>query len=798
MHPTNQLLALAGGNTTFPNYHTRIENTTDGGSTWIGRDVPVPDFADGVPVWQAGNINNGNTALFVSLRDLATPSTTPLILTQLTLNKSLDGGMNWSAVNNTNISVEHCTANRTPTPGVPDCDNDRPYLWTDQNPTSAYFGRTYLTETIFDNAQDYYTVGLRYTIDRGITWSPFVSLADPTEFNASRYQNSFASLAIEPNGTIVEVWHRGRCCFDENPPSINSENQVIWARSTDGGATFPISGTIAIVPRSQSITFGVSSACDPYPRCATITPAPSVTSAPNYFPGFRISDAPNVTADPIDGTLYAVWTAYRSSNGDKTTAAIYISRGIELGEKGIAWETPVVVYPDYPNKFQFFPWVQVSRDKAPGTLFHTVRLTFGAAVPSSTNNRDVAKFYVESTDGGRTFSPPYLLSGTAYQAAQSMGDYDADSVGGYNGSTGTLMTAWTDTRGGPERYGRFGTFPQVEPTTTACSIQFADVPSGSTFYPFLRCLACRGIVSGYHGSPDYKEPCLGTYGDPGQLYFRPCLAASRGEVSKIISNAAYFTDPIPGDRQTFEDVPVGSPFWMFIERLSERHIIGGYPCQTGPTFLDPCIAPANRAYFHPGSDITRGQISKVVANGAGFEETIPQGQQTFQDITTSGDAFWLYIERLAGRQIVGGYACNPGNYNTCIAAYELCVQPQQRPYFRSCNSVTRGEIAKIVANSFFPNCSTSESLSRDKPALPTPGTTNTSVSTPTFAATSYIAHRQHTRTLGYEDTPATSDPAAATILNSRCAAPTAHSAFASATYSATSTSWDFAGNGSVT
>ncbi|HEX8218472.1 MAG TPA: hypothetical protein VF914_04565, partial [Chloroflexia bacterium] len=51
------------------------------------------------------------------------------------------------------------------------------------------------------------------------------------------------------------------------------------------------------------------------------------------------------------------------------------------------------------------------------------------------------------------------------------------------------------------------------PTTTAtmCPIQFQDVPQSSdvsSFYPYVRCLACRGIVSGY--------PCGGTNPETGQ------------------------------------------------------------------------------------------------------------------------------------------------------------------------------------------------------------------------------------------------------------------------------------------
>jgi hypothetical protein len=46
---------------------------------------------------------------------------------------------------------------------------------------------------------------------------------------------------------------------------------------------------------------------------------------------------------------------------------------------------------------------------------------------------------------------------------------------------------------------------------------------------------------------------------------------------------------------------------------------------------------------------------------------------------------------------MSGYPCGgPG---------EPC-DPQQRPYFRWGNPVTRGQASKIVANTFYPNCQT--------------------------------------------------------------------------------------------
>jgi hypothetical protein len=67
---------------------------------------------------------------------------------------------------------------------------------------------------------------------------------------------------------------------------------------------------------------------------------------------------------------------------------------------------------------------------------------------------------------------------------------------------------------------------------------------------------------------------------------------------------------VPSTQQTFADVPPGSTFWVWIERLSTRGIIGGYPCG-GP--FEPCVAPTNRPYFRPNNNATRGQMSKIAA-----------------------------------------------------------------------------------------------------------------------------------------------------------------------------------------
>jgi hypothetical protein len=214
-------------------------------------------------------------------------------------------------------------------------------------------------------------------------------------------------------------------------------------------------------------------------------------------------------------------------------------------------------------------------------------------------------------------------------------------------------------------------------TPTACSIEFTDVLPGSTFYDFVRCMACRGIINGYTSGCETGDPC-----------FRPNNNVTRGQLSKIVSNAAGFTEP--AGTQQYEDVVPGSTFYDVIWRLADRGYVAGYPCGGEG---EPC-GPASLPYFRPNGNATRGQISKIVSNAAGYAE--PAGSQVFDDVAP-GSTFFDFVQRLANRGVMGGYACGgPG---------EPCG-PGNRPYFRPSNQATRGQTSKIVSNTFYPDCQT--------------------------------------------------------------------------------------------
>jgi hypothetical protein len=215
------------------------------------------------------------------------------------------------------------------------------------------------------------------------------------------------------------------------------------------------------------------------------------------------------------------------------------------------------------------------------------------------------------------------------------------------------------------------TLPAVATTTpTTCAVSFTDVPANSTFYVFIRCLACRGIMGGYSD---------GT--------FRPNNDITRGQLTKIVANSAGFNEPVSG--QTFEDVSASDTFYQYIERMASRGIVGGYPCGG---VSEPC--GSGKPYFRPNANATRGQISKIVSEAAGYND-VPEGQ-TYEDVATT-NTFYVWIERLTTRGIMSGYPCG-GRGEPCGTG--------NRPYFRPNNKATRGQTSKIVANTFYPDCQT--------------------------------------------------------------------------------------------
>jgi hypothetical protein len=415
MHPSDPNKALVSGNFS-------LDNTTNGGTSWQTRNPPnACGSGDVVNVWLGPSTAGGNGALETCLNG------SPI---DFTCGRSTDGGVTWTADAGCGSSVSTVFF------------DDRQYMWVDRNPASPFFQRVYLTEAIFDSGGtgSYNSITLRWSSNAGTSWNPPGSnplpIVNAGEFAASQNHNEFPSMGIQPNGTIGLAWHRGMCCGGPSP--INAQNKVMFARSTDGGVTFPFSTTVVTVALNQTVPFNSTSPL-----------------------GVRWSDAPNITADPANGTFYATWIQYRTASTPASSAA-YVAKSTD---NGVTWSTPVIAFNNpNPNIFQGWPWLAVSQD-------HTVHLTY---LGGTTTNTAVAQFYVQSTDNGTTWSAPFQLSTGTFGAFGTTTDYEANDVGGYSGSNATILTSWaTNTH-----FARMGIFTIGTPTPTAtpCS----PVPCTST------------------------------------------------------------------------------------------------------------------------------------------------------------------------------------------------------------------------------------------------------------------------------------------------------------------------------
>jgi hypothetical protein len=155
---------------------------------------------------------------------------------------------------------------------------------------------------------------------------------------------------------------------------------------------------------------------------------------------------------------------------------------------------------------------------------------------------------------------------------------------------------------------------------------------------------------------------------------------TRGQAAKILALAAGYTDAIPGTLQTFADVPTDHPFWLYIERAARHGLINGYTCGAPGEPCNPLnAAGGGQLYFRPAASLTRGQLAKIIANASGLRYEGPPQRPTFTDVPTT-HPFYLYIETLVAHGVLSGY---------------------QDGTFRPGLPVTRGQAAKIVANTFY-------------------------------------------------------------------------------------------------
>lgn len=184
--------------------------------------------------------------------------------------------------------------------------------------------------------------------------------------------------------------------------------------------------------------------------------------------------------------------------------------------------------------------------------------------------------------------------------------------------------------------------PTAMPTVTATPIprcpgeRYSDVCPENYFYTAVTYLSNHGAISGYND---------GT--------FLPYNNTTRAQLCKIVVLAkGWAFDTSSGPH--FSDEPRGDVFYTFVETAYHHNIISGYSDGT----------------FRPGDNVSRGQTCKIIvsAHGWGFDTG---GGPHFTDVQP-GDTFYAYIETAYNRHIISGYSDSTFQPGTEVTRGQLC------------------------------------------------------------------------------------------------------------------------------
>lgn len=275
------------------------------------------------------------------------------------------------------------TALRSPT-GV-----DKDWATCDNWPTSPFRGRCYLSYLDLRAG-----ISTRHSDDGGLTWS--APTATPARLAAGQITNG-AQPVVRQDGSVLVVFVAFGALFDAR------SDELLAARSTDGGATFEPARKIAQVIWND--VFGVRSA-----------PLPSVTV-----------DA--------GGTVSVAWADCRFRR-DCTAVDSLVTRT----RNGLDWTapTPIVAGGERSNVDWFMPAIAADATR-PGRLaavFYSLAQEAGCNIVFTCPGADA--WLATSTDGGGQWTAPRRLTAQALPlswAAEAdigrfLGDYVAVSWAG--------------------------------------------------------------------------------------------------------------------------------------------------------------------------------------------------------------------------------------------------------------------------------------------------------------------------------------------------------------------------------
>jgi hypothetical protein len=304
--------------------------TTNKGASWFGSDT-----CNGANIY----FHKGDPGITINKNGrfiLSRLASSPFV--GLYSHYSTDQGLNWS----TQLTVTNDYLERS-------------VLASDNNPESAFFGRTY---GVWVKFIDPFPFMFTYTDNGAESWAP------PVPINAPPQRCAGGDIAMGLNGQIFTCW------AGVSSSSPFTENYIGFASSANGGTSwqvsesaFMINGIQGILPQKQNI---------------------------------RVNGLPRIAIDtsggPRNGWLYII-TTQKNRLPAGSDPDIILNRSTD---NGITWSGGIRVNQDAPNngKIQYFPAIHVDKYGALNVIYYDDRKT---ASDSS------GVFLSRSVDGGDTW-----------------------------------------------------------------------------------------------------------------------------------------------------------------------------------------------------------------------------------------------------------------------------------------------------------------------------------------------------------------------------------------------------------
>ncbi len=409
--PVRGATAPANDCSFFPGVSTSGVYTSNDGASWTNRGL-LPGYSntggslvsDGDPVIVFGpkptsgggfSFANGARAYYANLASFAPGAASGNQAPELlAVSRSDNDGLNW-------------TDPVVAAGGHGFKFNDKEAIWADTNPASPFFGRVYISWTQFRGSVFTFfgePIVMAFSADGGATWSI------PNQLSAAHNNGSLggrqgSTVRTGPDGTVYVFWEDG---------DNKIGNKMVFASSSDGGATWSRPGDIA----------AVRDIADPIPGS-----------------NFRTDSFLSAAVDQTSGAIYATWSDATGGAG-----RIVVTRS---ADKGASWSALTTVSAA-ANGYAFFQGLDVAPNGRVDVGYQAQKAT--SATTYGTGNATIDSYYTSSSNGGSTWSAPVKVSSVSSDpAASAQNNLARQFWGDYNTLVSTNAAAYfiyTDSRSG--------------------------------------------------------------------------------------------------------------------------------------------------------------------------------------------------------------------------------------------------------------------------------------------------------------------------------------------------------------